>query len=75
MFIISIPAEGLTVVPLRQLNGPSEFCQEFLDDVTLPANHLLGAANEGWGIAQELLQHERRALGGGSDYFEDQGRS
>jgi len=69
MFIIDIPAPGLTVLPLKQVSGAAEFCQEFLDNVTLPADHLLGEPNEGWSIAQELLQHERRALGGGSDYF------
>ena len=69
MFIVDIPAPGLTVLPLKQVSGAAEFCQEFLDDVTLPGDHLLGEPNEGWAIAQELLQHERRALGGGSDYF------
>jgi alkylation response protein AidB-like acyl-CoA dehydrogenase len=69
MFIVPIDAPGVTVSPLVQASGASEFCQEFLEDVRIPADHLVGAENAGWALASALLMHERTALGGGSVYF------
>jgi len=69
MFIVPVDSPGLTVVPLTQVTGASEFCQEFMEDVVLPADQLLGAENDGWSVASQLLVHERNALGGGSPYF------
>src|SRR5262249_62016415 len=37
--------------------------------VVVPREALLGEPNAGWGIVNQLLQHERRAMGGGSDHF------
>jgi alkylation response protein AidB-like acyl-CoA dehydrogenase len=69
MFIVPVHADGVTVLPLTQASGAEEFCQEFLEDVVLPGDHLLGAENDGWAVASRLLVHERNALGGGSAYF------
>ncbi|HVW43034.1 MAG TPA: acyl-CoA dehydrogenase family protein [Amycolatopsis sp.] len=69
MFIVPVHAPGVTVVPLPQSSGSSEFCQEYLEDVRLAGDHLLGAEGEGWALASALLVHERNALGGGSAYF------
>jgi alkylation response protein AidB-like acyl-CoA dehydrogenase len=69
VFIVKVDSPGLSVVPLRQANGESEFCQEFLDDVVVPADALLGGENDGWTVASRLLVHERNALGGGSVWF------
>src|SRR5262249_2129158 len=46
----------------------SEFCQEFFDDVAIPAGDVLGEVNGGWAVASRLLYHERTAVGGGSPY-------
>jgi alkylation response protein AidB-like acyl-CoA dehydrogenase len=69
MFIVKVDSPGLSVVPLKQATGEAEFCQEFLDDVIVSADALLGAENDGWTVASRLLMHERNALGGGSVYF------
>jgi len=74
MFIVPVDAPGVTVVPLVQASGASEFCQEYLEDVALPADHLLGTVNDGWNLASQLLVHERNALGGGSAYYAIGGR-
>ena len=69
VFILPVDAPGVTVVPLPQSSGSSEFCQEYLEDVRLPGDHLLGSGGDGWALASALLMHERNALGGGSPYF------
>jgi alkylation response protein AidB-like acyl-CoA dehydrogenase len=64
--------QGLTmfieVQPIAMVNGLAEFCQEFFDDVAIPAENVIGAVNDGWTVASRLLYHERDAVGGGSPY-------
>jgi alkylation response protein AidB-like acyl-CoA dehydrogenase len=55
---------GVTIEPITQVNGEADFCQEFFDDVTIPASNLLGAENEGWAVAQRLLLNERNTTAG-----------
>ncbi len=69
MIVVPMDAPGVTVLPLKQASGASEFCQEFFEHVTVPLDHILGADGEGWSVASQLLVHERNALGGGSVYF------
>ena len=68
MFIVKIHQPGIQVDPIKQVNGSLEFCQEFFDDVRLPAHSVIGDVNDGWSVAQALLAHERNAVGGGSPY-------
>ena len=69
MFLMPIHTEGVTIQRIRQVNGSDEFCQEFFDDVVLPADCVLGEVNGGWAVASRQLFHERHAMGGGSPYF------
>jgi alkylation response protein AidB-like acyl-CoA dehydrogenase len=66
--MIAVPlkgTQGLTIDAIRSVTGvPGEFCVEFFDEVTLPAENLIGAENEGWTVAQRLLLHERNAGNG-----------
>ena len=68
MFIVQIHQPGITVEQIKQVNGAMEFCQEFFDDVALPAEDIIGAENDGWTVASRLLFHERNAVGGASPY-------
>jgi alkylation response protein AidB-like acyl-CoA dehydrogenase len=68
MFIMEIHQDGVQVDPIKQVNGSLEFCQEFFDDVRLPADSVVGEVNDGWTVALALLAHERNAVGGGSPY-------
>ena len=61
-FIVPTDAEGLTIRPVRQINGTGGFCEEFLDDVTIDAEALIGEVNQGWSVTQTMLVYER---GGG----------
>lgn len=68
MFIVKIHQPGVQVEQIRQVDGSLEFCQEFFDDVHIPATDVVGEINDGWNVASRLLIHERAATGGGSIY-------
>ncbi len=68
MFIVKIRQPGLEVQQIKMVNGWNEFCQEFFDDVAVPAENVVGEVNDGWTIASRLLFREREAVGGGSIY-------
>jgi alkylation response protein AidB-like acyl-CoA dehydrogenase len=65
--MIAVPLKetsGITIVPTRGASGlMSDHCEEFFDDVILPAQNLIGAENEGWAVARTLLLHERDTVG------------
>jgi len=67
-FIVKIHQPGIDVRQIKMVNGSNEFCQEFFDDVPIPAANVLGKVNDGWTVASRLLSHERDAVGGGSPY-------
>jgi alkylation response protein AidB-like acyl-CoA dehydrogenase len=69
MFIVKIHQPGITVQQIKMVTGSHEFCQEYFDDVAIPAENVLGEVNDGWTVASRLLFHERDAVGGGSPYF------
>ena len=68
MFIVKIHQPGIQVDQIRQVDGSMEFCQEFFDDVPIPAADVVGEVDDGWTVATRLLVHERNAVGGGSPY-------
>src|SRR5579864_4173154 len=68
MFIVKIHQPGVQVEQIRQVTGAAEFCQEFFDDVEIPASQVVGAVNDGWTVASRLLFHERNSVGGASPY-------
>ncbi|MCX5044246.1 acyl-CoA dehydrogenase family protein [Aldersonia sp. NBC_00410] len=68
MFLVPTDAEGLTIQQIKQADGTIEFCQEFFDDVVLPADAVVGQVDGGWDVASRQLVHERSAVGGASPY-------
>jgi alkylation response protein AidB-like acyl-CoA dehydrogenase len=58
-FIVDMQAPGVGIRPLRQMTGSDEFNEVFLEDVRVPADHLVGEPTRGWQIAQTTLAHER----------------
>jgi alkylation response protein AidB-like acyl-CoA dehydrogenase len=57
--ILDMESPGITVRPLRQITGSTEFSEVFLDAVPVPREHVVGAVNQGWEIAMTTLAHER----------------
>jgi alkylation response protein AidB-like acyl-CoA dehydrogenase len=60
-FAVPTRAKGVTVRPIVQINGGSGFCQEFLDDVVVTDDDIIGEVNHGWTVAQTMLVYERGA--------------
>ncbi len=58
-FIVDMRSPGVSIRPLRQMTGTEEFNEVFLENVRIPAEHLVGELNQGWDIAQTTLSHER----------------
>jgi alkylation response protein AidB-like acyl-CoA dehydrogenase len=67
MFIVPLGDHpGVTIRPLKQMNGEQHFNEVFLDDVRIPAENLVGEENQGWKALTAMLTHERLALGAGT---------
>lgn len=62
--IVDMNSPGIEVRSIRQMDGGESFCEVFFTDVHVPIDALLGSWNDGWGIAQRTLMHERFTLGG-----------
>jgi alkylation response protein AidB-like acyl-CoA dehydrogenase len=57
--LVDMSSPGITVRPLRQITGESEFNEVFFDEVRVPATNVLGKLNDGWAIAMTTLSFER----------------
>jgi alkylation response protein AidB-like acyl-CoA dehydrogenase len=62
-FILDMSTPGVTVRPLRELTGTSDFNEVFFDDVAVPVDAMIGAPGQGWAIANATLAHERTGVG------------
>ncbi|MEV4574279.1 acyl-CoA dehydrogenase family protein [Nonomuraea jabiensis] len=62
-FLVDMASPGVTVRPLKEINGDEVFNEVFLDDVFVPDDLVVGAVDEGWRVARDTLSHERVALG------------
>ncbi len=61
-FVLDIHAPGVTVRPLRQMNGEEPFNEVFLDDVGISDSFRLGQIGQGWEVAMSTLTRERSAI-------------
>jgi alkylation response protein AidB-like acyl-CoA dehydrogenase len=58
-FFVDMDTPGITVRPLEMLNGDHEFAEVFFDDVSVPADRMLGELHGGWAVAMSILPYER----------------
>ncbi|MEQ9397228.1 acyl-CoA dehydrogenase family protein [Haliea sp.] len=58
-FLLAMDQPGITVRPIEQLTGTSEFNEVFFDDAVCAADDIVGAPGEGWKVAMGLLGFER----------------
>lgn len=59
--MIDMKSPGLTVRPIPQLDGNTDVCEVFLNNVRVPAENLVGEEGAGWSYGKFLLNHERTA--------------
>ncbi len=63
-FLVPMSAPGVTVRPLRQMTGDTEFAEVFFDEAPLDDSMRLGPLNEGWRVAVGVLMSERVSIAG-----------
>src|SRR6266480_41227 len=57
--LVKLDTPGVSVRPLRQITGESEFGEVFFEDARVPRESLVGQIGEGWRIAMTVLGYER----------------
>ncbi|MEO3794033.1 acyl-CoA dehydrogenase [Nonomuraea sp. B10E15] len=62
-FLVDMASPGITVRPLKEINGAEVFNEVFLDGVFVPDDLVVGEVDAGWRVARDTLSHERVALG------------
>jgi len=65
-FLIDMRQPGVDIRPLRHLGGETEFFQVFIDGARVPDRQRVGAAGNGWKVAQATLSGERQMVSGAS---------
>ena len=57
--VLDMKSPGVTVRPIKLMDGGFEVNDVFFDNVEVPAENLIGEENKGWTYAKHLLSHER----------------
>ncbi|MDP3674550.1 MAG: acyl-CoA dehydrogenase family protein [Novosphingobium sp.] len=65
--ICDMRSPGITIRPIRMMNGQTEFCEVFYDDVRIPVANVVGGLGNGWKVAMSTLSFER-----GTGFIADQ---
>ena len=64
MILVDLRQPGVTVRPIRTLDGGAEVNEVWLENVEAPLENLVGEENDGWTYAKYLLGHERTGIAG-----------
>ncbi len=62
--LIEMATPGITLRPIKTIDGGREINEVFFSDVRVPANQLVGQENQGWTYAKFLLGNERTGIAG-----------
>jgi alkylation response protein AidB-like acyl-CoA dehydrogenase len=65
-FICDMHQPGVTVRPLRQITGETEFNEVFFDAASVANENVIGSVGNGWQVALATLMFERPGLGAAS---------
>jgi alkylation response protein AidB-like acyl-CoA dehydrogenase len=57
--LVPLGQPGVTVRPIRQMTGDSDFNETFFADARTPADNIVGAPGDGWKVAMATLAFER----------------
>ena len=58
-FLVPMDQDGITVRPIKQITGESEFNETFFDGAIADESHVVGGVGNGWKVAMGLLAFER----------------
>jgi len=58
-FLVDMSLPGITVTPIGQMPGPSDFNEVRFQDVMIPAGYVLGEVDDAWKQATSKLAYER----------------
>ena len=62
--LIDMHSPGVTVRPIRTMDGSEEINDTFFEEVRVPVENLVGEEGKGWTYAKYLLGHERTGIAG-----------
>lgn len=60
--LIDLDTPGITMRPIKLIDGGYEVNEVFFEDVRVPADQLVGEENQGWTYAKFLLGNERTGI-------------
>lgn len=60
--MVPLDAQGVTIRPIKALDGEDAFAEIFFDDVKVPAKNLIGDEGQGWHVAMATAGFERGLL-------------
>ena len=64
MLLMDLKSPGVTIKPIKQIDGGSEFNEVFMTDVRVPVTNRLGAEGQGWEVVSSALINERSGIAG-----------
>lgn len=53
---------GVTIQPIKQMSGKTDFNAMFFDNVRVPRDDIIGEPGQGWKVVNRLLAYERGGL-------------
>ncbi|HEU0189742.1 MAG TPA: acyl-CoA dehydrogenase family protein [Mycobacterium sp.] len=62
--LFEVDTPGVTMRPIKLIDGGVEVNEVFFEDVRVPADQLVGEENQGWTYAKFLLGNERTGIAG-----------
>jgi alkylation response protein AidB-like acyl-CoA dehydrogenase len=60
--LVPLDAKGITIRPIKALNGNDAFAEVFFDDVRVPVANRIGDEGQGWHVAMATAGFERGLL-------------
>ena len=60
--MVPLDAPGVTIRPIKALNGKDAFAEVFFDDVRVPVENRIGEEGQGWHVAMATAGFERGLL-------------
>ncbi|MEJ6656066.1 MAG: acyl-CoA dehydrogenase family protein, partial [Pseudomonas sp.] len=72
--LLPLDTPGITIKPIRQLNGQTGFAEIFFDDVRVPVGNRLGQEGAGWHVAMATAGFERGLMLRSPARFQDTAR-